>query len=253
MKKPIRSPKKTLLVDADILLFKFGCSAEETFTFGEEDSVLNVRELSEVKEALWEFLKDLRETTRTKDFILCLTSPNCFRYDILPSYKHNRKNNEKPILYQSLKEHMLQEYECKLKPRLEADDVMGILSTKNPGKYIIATIDKDLKQIPGWHFNWNKDSSCKFVGEDEADLMFYKQCLTGDTTDGFSGCPGIGPKNAEKILKDVEKDSYWDAICEAYLKKGLDESYALTQARMARILRENDYDFETQTVKEWLP
>jgi hypothetical protein len=39
---------------------------------------------------------------------------------------------------------------------IEADDVLGIMSTMEPGKWVICTIDKDLKQIEGWQYNWNK-------------------------------------------------------------------------------------------------
>lgn len=239
-------------MDADVLLYKFGCSAEEFFDFGEGGSAFTLRSMTDVKNDLEQFLTELCRSTKTKDFLMCLSdSGKTFRYDILPSYKHNRRGKEKPKLYYEIREHVQEIYPWKQIPKLEADDVMGVLATKHPGKYIVATIDKDLKQVPGWHYNWKKDSSTKFVSETEANLMFYRQCLTGDTVDGFSGCPGIGVKNAEKILNQVQQDykeptefDYWYRIVGAYEKKGLDESYALTQARMARILRVNDYNDE---------
>ena len=38
------------------------------------------------------------------------------------------------------------------------------------------------------------------VTEQEADKNFLMQCLTGDSTDGYPGVPGIGPKKTEALL-----------------------------------------------------
>lgn len=138
---------------------------------------------------------------------------------------------------------------------LEADDVMGILMTKYPGKYILASIDKDLKQIPGQHYNWDKDEF-KEVSLDEGNLFFYTQVLTGDPTDGYSGCPNIGPKRASKILEivgDDDEEVMWEAIVRTYEDRGLTEKDALVQARVARILRASDYNFKGKYIKLWTP
>lgn len=244
--------RKTLLVDGDILLYKFGFGGQSEYQFG-EDTAIAVEEMKNLSPMVDEFLNGLRERTKAGELLICLTSPNCFRYDILPTYKHNRKNNSKPLLYQELKDYLLSEYPCKLKERLEADDIMGILATKAPDRYIVGSIDKDLQQIPGWHFNWSKDTKPRRVSKEEADLFFYRQCLSGDPVDGFSGVPGIGKKKADKVLEAVEDGNYWSAIKAEYEKKGLDESYALTQARMARILRAEDYDFKNNAPILWSP
>lgn len=243
---------KTLLVDGDILLYKYGFGAQETFKF-EADAVTIVPDMQEVTPLITEFLTNMRSVTHASDMLVCFSASNCFRYDILSTYKHNRKDKPKPVLYQDIKDHLLNSYPCKIKDRLEADDIMGIMATKAPGKYIVCSIDKDLQQIPGWHFNWNKDASPRYVSEDAADLWFWKQCLTGDSTDGFTGVPGIGPKTADKVLNTVEDGKYWEAILERYLMHGLDEPYAITQARMARILRASDYDFEQKEPILWSP
>ena len=76
------------------------------------------------------------------------------------------------------------------------------------------------------------------------------QTLTGDPTDGYSGCPSIGKVSAERILKD---NSTWQAVVDTYKKKKLSEDAALQQARVARILRASDYDFKKKEIKLWLP
>ena len=39
----------------------------------------------------------------------------------------------------------------------------------------------------------------------------------------------------------------------AYAKAGFGEDYALTMARLARILRDGEYDFNTKKVNLWEP
>jgi 5'-3' exonuclease len=64
----------------------------------------------------------------------------------------------------------------------------------------VVSIDKDMAQIPGWHVNPTKDDFPRWVSEEEADYFLALQWLTGDSTDGIPGLPGIGPKKAEKLL-----------------------------------------------------
>ena len=42
-------------------------------------------------------------------------------------------------------------------------------------------------------------------------------------------------------------------VLAAYEKAGLGPDYALTMARLARILREGEYDFDKEEVKLWIP
>ena len=97
------------------------------------------------------------------------------------------------------------------------------------------------------------------MDEAQANYHHLLQALTGDTVDGYAGCPGVGPVAAEKILKEFMAEeafdvkAAWSAVVEAYSKKGLGEEEALTQARVARICRAEDYDFKRKTVKLWTP
>jgi DNA polymerase-1 len=244
-----------LLVDADIVIFKHACVNEVEFQWTDEVSS-KVADIGAAKDGIDFFHEMLLEDTGTTEAIYCFSSEPGFRYDVLPTYKYNRKGVERPDMLPELREHIEQNYKTKTKPRLEADDVMGVLSTIAPGKYVIATIDKDLKQIPGMHYRWAtqwKDAEMFEVSEEEADLYFYRQVLMGDPTDGYKGCPGIGPKRSSKVLKDVTDGKYWEAIVEAYESKGFTEEDALVQARVARILRKDDWDFDNNCHKLWTP
>jgi hypothetical protein len=55
-----------------------------------------------------------------------------------------------------MKQHTIENHPTAMWEEIEADDVLGIMSTMEPGKWVICTIDKDLKQIEGWQYNWNK-------------------------------------------------------------------------------------------------
>jgi DNA polymerase-1 len=242
--------KKVLLIDGDLLLHRFSNSNETVYQW-DEVTTSQVLNLEQAYHDLTSMIDEIKEATHCDDYLLCLSPDQpCFRYDVLPSYKHNRQNKPKPPLLKPLKERAIETLPCKTKPKLEADDVLGIMSTMKPGQYIIASLDKDLNQIPGSHYNWKKDDLYE-VSQEEADLFFYTQVLTGDSVDGYSGCPNIGKKKAEYILKNA--DEYWPAIVSTYESKGLTEDDALVQARVARILRNCDYDFKKKEVVLWIP
>ena len=110
-----------------------------------------------------------------------------------------------------------------------------------------------MKQIIGKQWMLHRaDEGFIEVTPEEADRWFYMQTLTGDATDGYSGCPGGGPKKAEAIL-EAAGENPWPAIVAAYEKAGLSEEAALQQARVARILRASDYNFKKKEPILWKP
>jgi DNA polymerase-1 len=121
---------------------------------------------------------------------------------------------------------------------------MGILATKpeNIGKAVIVSDDKDMKTIPAKIYRPMSDERLD-MSQAEADRNFYIQCLTGDVTDGYSGLKGYGVKTAEKLLGSRPD---WSLVEKAYLKAGLTREDALTQARLARILRWEDWDYDNK-------
>ena len=66
---------------------------------------------------------------------------------------------------------------------------------------IIVSIDKDLLQLPGRHYNFVKDLFTN-VSEEQGLRTFYLQLLTGDRSDNIPGLSGVGPKTAEKLLPE---------------------------------------------------
>jgi len=120
---------------------------------------------------------------------------------------------------------------------------------------IIVSVDKDFKSIPCRLYNPDKpEEGIVEVTKDEADRYHLYQTLVGDASDNYKGCPSVGPVKALKILDSC--DSYeecWVKILDSFDKAGLSSKHALVQARLARILRDGDYDFESKKVKFWKP
>ncbi len=240
-----------LLIDADITAYSSTTRAEEEIQWDADTWTIHT-DLSRAKEHFQYLLKSYQEATGEKEFKLCFSGKDNFRKVLNPTYKSNRKGR-KPVGYSALKEWAIQEYPSMCKDTLEADDCMGILATKFKGKTIIVSMDKDLLTIPGKMYRTSPDGSGEWHDTDdkEADYRFLLQSMTGDSTDGYSGIPGVGPKKAEELLR--KHGAVWKTVEDAYLKAGLTKEDALLNARMARILRQEDWDFENEQVKLWKP
>jgi 5'-3' exonuclease len=99
----------------------------------------------------------------------------------------------------------------------EADDAIGIRAyALGEEDYIICSIDKDLDNLRGHHYNFVKNIRY-YVTEDEAIKNFYMQVLTGDRVDNVPGLKGVGPKKAEKILSEAKTETeLFNAVLAAY-------------------------------------
>ena len=249
--------KETIaLIDADILAYK--CSAVNeirvTWSEGEEPSQYP-KDIQLAYDAMDNQIGKWMEQLKLTSVVICLTDRNNFRKKILESYKENRRGLIKPLQLQALKDYLAENYESYIRPDLEADDIMGILSTHPTlyqGKKIIISSDKDLTQIPGWYFNPDKDTKARLITKEEGDYFHYMQTLQGDPADGYKGCPGIGPKKATFIL-DNEHGTPWEKIVSAFKTKGLTEEDALVQAQVARICQYENYDYNKAEVIPWQP
>jgi DNA polymerase-1 len=239
-----------LLIDADITCFS-SCSACQVEIEWDEDTWSYYFDFARAKEKFQSWLDRAMEHTGIEKFKLCYTGKGNFRKDINPAYKSNR--GPKPVGYGALKEWSKEAYPFFERDGLEADDVMGILSTKYPGKVFPLTMDKDLLTIPGRMYHINQKLEGEWIESNEKDgtYQFLMQALMGDATDGYGGCPGIGKVGAQKLLD--KHGAVWKTVEDAYIKAGLTAEDALLNARMARILRADDYDFDTNTVKLWNP
>jgi len=236
-----------VLIDGDILCYTTAAAVEKPVDWGNDLWTLH-SDFKEAKQRVDVDIVEFVETLGGTKFTVCLSDSENFRKQLYPEYKSNRVGVRKPVVFSALRDYLIDNWDCQFWPRLEADDVMGILAT-GKDECIIVSADKDLRTVPTKVYNPSKpDLGVIDVSETEADRNHLIQTLTGDRTDGYPGCPGIGPARAEKIV-----DGGWDAVVDAYAKAGLNEATALTQARLARILRKGDYVRKTGLVKLWAP
>lgn len=173
--------------------------------------------------AIWEFnnsMERLLEQVKPSSYKVFVSGNTNFRYSIYPEYKANRIGQPRPRHLQAVKDAAVRNWDAIASVNCEADDLLGIeqMSYIRYGKEesCIASIDKDLNQIPGKHFHpgikrkdvWLREPHFYTITPDEALRFFYYQLLVGDTTDNIKGASGIGPKKAEKILAGCKTD--WD-------------------------------------------
>ena len=242
---------KTILIDGDVVLYEVTTACETSVDWGDDMWTLH-SDFREAKQRFDCWVSNMKKTLDGTDVLIAFSSDTNWRKDVLPTYKNHRKGVRKPLAFYELKEYAREVYKTQTLDSLEGDDVLGLMAgdPSIKGEKIVVTIDKDLKTVPGLHFNPMKKNEGIFeVTLDQANYNHLFQSLTGDAVDGYSGCPGIGPKRAEKLLEDCT----WDTVVSAYNKAGLEEEDALVQARVARILRYGEYDNKKEEPILWNP
>jgi len=243
----------TLLIDADWLIYNSCCACEEDTRWTEHEHTLHSdeRDIMNMIDNRIDVYKTI--AGEKHDIVMCFTSYPTFRHEIFPEYKIHRIGKRKPLALRSVINNCKKIYDCVSYPNLEGDDVLGLLATngqyKNP---IIVSVDKDMRTIP-----------CKLIAADEvehitekkANRHWFEMSIAGDSTDGIVGVKGTGMVTATKLLADTPDtiDALWSKVAETYTKKGYTLADAILNARLTRILREGDYDYNTGTVKLWNP
>jgi len=220
------SEPKEALVDADMLVYRVGFSCEED---DEQDA----------KNRLVEWFTDVVYLTlECNDYKAYITGKTNFRYEyaVTVPYKGNRKDMKKPRHYAALREHLQKRLGAILTEGEEADDAVAIQSCL--GNYWLVHQDKDLDQLPGWHYNPVKGEKY-YVTEFEGLQNFYKQMLTGDRTDNIEGIHGIGPVKADKIIsKCSTEQELYEAVWKTYEKHNLPHDRLVENGRLLWLRRE---------------
>lgn len=257
---------RTLLVDADIFAFAAACATEGVYLFdGPSSAPAIAKNLDAAFEKARKDIDAIANKLKASRVIVCMTDDvkddgtlDNFRCDVYPAYKHSRTKTRRPSTLKDVKGFYEKHYETYRRPRLEADDCMGILSTHHtlvPGERVIVSADKDMQTIPGLLFNPNKDKTVRRISEEEANRFFMQQTITGDQVDGYPGCRGLGEKSkAVALLGQVSSlADMWAVVVDAFESKGFTPEDALVQARCARILRACDWDFAAKRPRLWVP
>lgn len=123
---------------------------------------------------------------------------------------------EKPKHLASARQHMMNKYDAIVSENEEADDLIAKAAAALDYNCVVASIDKDMLQLPCWHFNFGRNEWTK-VEPFEGLKFVYHQMLTGDRADNIIGLHGIGPKKAYKLLQDCHtEEDLWTTVLKAY-------------------------------------
>ena len=166
---------------------------------------------------------DVKDRRRVTSWLSGPSDEN-FRKEIatIRPYKGNRKDTWRPTFEHEIRGYLISRWNGQVTERQEADDAMGIQQSGAAfGESCIVTIDKDLDMIPGLHYNFRRKE--KYVVTSEvAQWVFWKQMLTGDSTDNIVGCPNVGAVKAGEALDDIWSDAaamqaaVWTLYVQAY-------------------------------------
>lgn len=256
------SDKKIALLDADVINYQAAASAQRDYG---DEIWSDIRGAIEDAEA--QIAKEMEQAGCNE--VLLVYSPKTstnWRKLVMPMYKMHRKATPKPVCYQELRTELEKRYDHISIDWLEGDDLFHMLSKKIPNS-VVVSIDKDMHTLPDIEYLRPHTMAWPVMqSEDFANHYWLYQVLIGDSTDGYKGLMGCGPKGADKLLNQymeigIDDDGQqthvfdfegaWDAVVAAYRAKGQDNW--LEQAQMARILRDGDYDSKNRRVKLFNP
>jgi hypothetical protein len=179
-----------ILIDGDIICYRTAFSKEA-------ESVADLLKIADL------YVSNIvaRADDTFTDYKVFITGKGNYRYDLAVTapYKGNRPS-EKPEHLETIRQHLLDYHPSLLSSGEEADDLIAIEATERGDACVICSIDKDLDQVPGKHYNFLKAIRYT-VTPWEGLVFFYTQILTGDRVDNIIGLQGIGPVKAQKALE----------------------------------------------------
>lgn len=196
----------TILFDADSLIF---ASCYRTRIDGEKPDDIYYRDIKDAQdkysEQFMKIVNDIDEIFDVKNVITFSGSSGNFRKMITPTYKANRKKQEKPPLLYDLHQFVKDTYNSVYTKGLETDDLVAqqwnkIKNDSGRDEVLIVSIDKDYKQFPALIYNYVRKEVYD-ITEDQALYNFYEQCIVGDSADNVNYFKGKGKAFAKKYYE----------------------------------------------------
>lgn len=191
-------------IDADIVCFRCAAASENE---PEEVAIQRCDSL----------MYDILQATDATTYTAWLSGGFNERKRIDPSYKANREGKPDPKYRETLKAYLITNWAAKLTDGIEADDALGIEQCSYEfGASTIASIDKDLMQIPGFHYNFVK-KTYETVSALDGLRSFYRGLIIGDIADNIVGIRGLGPVKAARIVNQHEDEiDMFEAVQDVY-------------------------------------
>ncbi len=179
------------LVDGDIVAYRSAASVEPSKTRPDRGTLdIAIARCEDLMQRI------MAETTADSHMAFISGEEN-FRYAIDPTYKANRRDVPRPLFLQDLREYLVVRWGAVVSDGIEADDNLGINQTDDT---VICSIDKDLLQIPGRHFNFVRNEWYD-IDEHTGWVNFYTQLILGDRSDNIKGYDGLMRQTVPKFLQ----------------------------------------------------
>lgn len=177
-----KNKARVALVDADVICYAVGFSCE--------------------KESSWALVEKTVDNMMRKiiqgagcNYLIGFLTNGALNYRMTDAttaqYKGNRAGKDRPKWYKRIKEYLVTGWKGQVMNGIEADDALAIAQkyfNDNGIENVLCTIDKDLDQSPGEHYNWNSKGHYTITPE-QGDFLLWRQVLTGDM--GTDNIPGL--------------------------------------------------------------
>lgn len=204
--------KKIAYIDADPLLYIIGSKMEKE----QPDNLFEF-----IEEKAHSIITYIATSTNSTHVRLAWSGDKVFREDVYLAAPYKNRGTKPAFveIVDSTIEKISLPYAQYKTFGLEADDLLSVWAEQSRSlgiDYVVASPDKDLDQIPGERFKYDRNLLYTLTPEQAYDCL-NMQLLTGDSTDGVLGIPGMGPVKARKLL-DTAGMMAPTAIFDAYVK-----------------------------------
>lgn len=194
------------------------------------------------------FIEGLKARFLTNEVILVVGDTHNWRKDYHPDYKANRKDKEKPVMYEIILNELYNNYEVVSLPNLEADDTCRIIYEDNKGypvRKLLVSIDKDFHSFPCELYDPLHDKQY-VINQAEADYNLMKQIIMGDKADNIIGLEGYGEVKTTKFLEDEPRTL--EDVKQLFKEKGQLKDFNIN-LNLVSMVSFNRYNFSTGEVK----
>lgn len=217
------------LIDGDVVAYRCAASCEPNKSGKNEREPLELA-IARADELIYRIL----DTCQCQEYRVFLSGSENFRYSLYPEYKANRSKLPKPQWLEQVRAFLVKEWDASVCSGYEADDGIGIAAQ---GDFVICSNDKDLRTIPGEHYNFVNDTF-EQVDDLTAKYNFWYLMLVGDPSDNIKGVEGIGKVKAPRILNSLDPDDWEENVRSLYND---DERFELNK-KLFTVLREEPDD-----------
>ena len=169
----------------------------------------------------------LKTSKEQLDVEVYLSGPDNFRGKLATITPYKALRADPPEHYNVVRNYYVQHWNGIVVHNWEADDqtAIRVRELQSQGRTVVlATIDKDLDQVAGLHYDYRQHVFYD-VDPYDAVLFFWEQVLSGDSTDTIQGIPKVGPGKAKEWISDWVNDPQAQSPLDAWLWKNVVAAY----------------------------